>query len=186
MTRQEQIIEAAKQEEKKLGFAQIVKDAKGVNSAYGIGFLEGAKWADEHIIGFEDLFGKCIQYPSVKAGIQAHAETYSFNIESELFNQLTKEQQALWRKEIERACISGGEAGVELARDSRYKENHEVKEGDLDLITGWFDHIAQIADDRMTLTNQRMTDAHALDEIKCLAKNSSWFITEHYKAQKGE
>ena len=62
----------------------------------------------------------------------------------------------------------------------------EVKEVDLELITGWFDHIAQIADDRMTLTNQRMTDAHALDEIKCLAKNSSEFIAKHYKAQKGE
>ena len=62
----------------------------------------------------------------------------------------------------------------------------EGKEVDLELITGWFDHIAQIADDRMTLTNQRMTDAHALDEIKCLAKNSSEFITKHYKAQKGE
>ena len=62
----------------------------------------------------------------------------------------------------------------------------EVKDVDLELITGWFDHIAQIADDRMTLTNQRMTDAHALDEIKCLAKNSSEFITKHYKAQKGE
>ena len=62
----------------------------------------------------------------------------------------------------------------------------EVKNVDLELITGWFDHIAQIADDRMTLTNQRMTDAHALDEIKCLAKNSSEFITKHYKAQKGE
>lgn len=132
MTREEQIIQAAKQEEKKIGFAQIVKEAKGVNSAYGIGFLEGAKWADEHIIGFENLFEKCVQYPSVKAGIQAHAETYSFNIESELFNQLTKEQQALWRKEIERACISGGEAGVELVRDPRYKENLKVKEVDLE------------------------------------------------------
>ena len=62
----------------------------------------------------------------------------------------------------------------------------EMKEVDLELITGWFDHIAQIANDRMTLTNQRMTDAHALDEIKCLAKNSSEFITKHYKAQKGK
>ena len=65
-------------------------------------------------------------------------------------------------------------------------ENLEAKEVDLELITCWFDHIAQIANDRMTLTNQRMTDAHALDEIKCLAKNSSEFITKHYKAQKGE
>ena len=78
----------------------------------------------------------------VKAGIQAHAETYSFNIESELFNQLTKEQQALWRKEIEQACISGGEVGVELAKDPRYKENLEVKEVDFEteLDRIWFDN----------------------------------------------
>ena len=76
----------------------------------------------------KDPYEQCIQYDSIKAGIQAHAETYSFNIESELFNQLTKEQQKLWRKEIEQACISGGNAGVELARDPRYKENLEVKE----------------------------------------------------------
>ena len=49
-----------------------------------------------------------------------------------MFNQLTKEQQALWRKEIEQACISGGDAGYLLARDPRYKENLEVKEVDLE------------------------------------------------------
>lgn len=77
----------------------------------------------------DKLYKQVVQYSSIKTGIQAHAETYSFNIESELFNQLTKEQQVLWRKELELACISGGEAGVELARDPRYKENHsEVKE----------------------------------------------------------
>lgn len=79
-----------------------------------------------------DPYEECVQYASIKAGIQAHAETYSFNIESELFNQLAKEQQGLWRKEIEQACISGGEVGVELARDPRYKENLEMKEVDLD------------------------------------------------------
>ena len=79
----------------------------------------------------KDLYEQCVQYDSIKAGIQAHAETYSFNIESLLFNQLTKEQQALWRKEIEQACISGGEIGVELARDPRYKENVEVKDVNL-------------------------------------------------------
>lgn len=76
----------------------------------------------------KDPYEQCVQYDSIKAGIQAHAETYSFNIQSELFNQLTKEQQALWRKEIEQAVISGGDAGVTLARDQRYKENLEVKE----------------------------------------------------------
>lgn len=81
----------------------------------------------------KDPYEQCVQYDSIKTGIQAHAETYSFNIESELFNQLTKEQQALWRKEIEQAVISGGDAGVKLARDPRYKENLEVKEVDLDI-----------------------------------------------------
>lgn len=75
-----------------------------------------------------DPYEQCIQYPTVKDGIKAHAEVYSFNIESELFNQLTKEQQELWRNEIEQAVISGGEVGVELTRDMRYKENLEVKE----------------------------------------------------------
>lgn len=80
----------------------------------------------------KDPYEQCVQYDSIKSGIQAHADTYSFNIESELFNQLTKEQQKLWRKEIEQAVISGGEVGVELARDARYKENLEVKDESLE------------------------------------------------------
>ena len=78
----------------------------------------------------KDPYEQCVQYDSIKAGIQAHAETYSFNIESELFNQLTKEQQKLWREEIEQAVISGGNAGYLLAKDTRYKENPEVKDVD--------------------------------------------------------
>ena len=73
-----------------------------------------------------DPYEQCVKYDSIKADIQTHAETYSFNIESELFNQLTKEQQVLWRKEIERACISGGEVGVELLSKIPYYE----KKGD--------------------------------------------------------
>ena len=33
-----------------------------------------------------DPYEQRVQYDSIKAAIQAHAETYSFNIESELFN----------------------------------------------------------------------------------------------------
>lgn len=33
----------------------------------------------------KDPYEQCAQYPSIKDGIEAHAETYSFNIESELF-----------------------------------------------------------------------------------------------------
>lgn len=89
-----------------------------------------------------DPYEQYVQYDSIKAGIQALAETYSFNIESELFNQLTtEEQQGLWRKEIEQAYINGGEAGVELARDPRYKENIKEKEVDLDKkIKDYFDN----------------------------------------------
>ena len=86
---------------------------------------------------------------------------------------------------IDSSYYEGMVASLEFFRDE-FINTLEVKEVDLELITGWFDHIAQIADDRMTLTNQRMTDAHALDEIKCLARNSSEFIKMHYKAQKGE
>ena len=50
MTREEEIIQVAKQKEKEIRFTQIVKEAKGVNSAYGIGFLEGAEWADRSMI----------------------------------------------------------------------------------------------------------------------------------------
>lgn len=80
----------------------------------------------------KDPYITCIQYGNKELAIKAHAEDYSFNIESELFNQLTKEQQALWRKEIEQACISGGYSGLNLAKDPRYKENLEVKEVDLE------------------------------------------------------
>ena len=97
---------------------------------YTNGYLDALKEILSFIDTLEvkDPYEQCVQYDSIEAGIQAHAETYSFNIESILFNQLTKEQQELWRKEIEQAVISGGEAGVELARDPRYKENLEAKE----------------------------------------------------------
>lgn len=103
-----------------------------------------ASWADQYhysileavkkfidTLEVKDPYEQCVQYSSVKDAIQAHAETYSFNIESELFQQLTKEQQELWRKEIEEACINAGEAGYSLANDIRYKENLYTKEVDL-------------------------------------------------------
>ncbi len=73
----------------------------------------------------EDGKSNTIKYDSREDGIYSHATTYSFNIESQLFPQLTEEQQKLWRKEIENACISGGFNGLNLADDTRYdKEEH--------------------------------------------------------------
>lgn len=52
---------------------------------------------------------------------QKPAEEYSFNIESELFHQLTKEQQELWKKEIEQAYNAGVEASDEWSEeDEKY------------------------------------------------------------------
>lgn len=107
--------------------------------------------------------------------------------------------------EIERR-ISNGQVKLQESQENNDYENYvvwaehiatcikilsfidtlEVKEIDLELITHWFDHIAQIADDRKTANSTVMEDWAALDEIKCLAKNSSEFIKMHYKSQKGE
>jgi hypothetical protein len=61
MTRKEEIIQTARQKEKEVGFSQFVHEARGVNSAYGIGFLEGAEWADNHSnLTWEDIRKICI------------------------------------------------------------------------------------------------------------------------------
>lgn len=51
MTREEEIINAAKEHGKQTFFCDLVKSAssKGVNSAYGLGFIEGAVWADNNL-----------------------------------------------------------------------------------------------------------------------------------------
>ena len=48
-----------------------------------------------------------------------------------------------------------------------------------ELIIEWFEHIAQIADNRKTLNGDIMEDWAALDEIKSLAKNSVYYIKNH-------
>lgn len=50
---------------------------------------------------------------------------------------------------------------------------------DKELILEWFNHIAQIADDRKTLNGEIMEDWEALDEIKSIAKNSMYYIKNH-------
>lgn len=117
-----------------------------------------------------DPYEKCVQYESIESGIKAHAEVYSFNIESELFNQLTKEQQKLWRREIEQACISGGYCGLNLAKDPRYKENLEAKKVDLD---------------EETLHSELIKIYASLYDTKDI-KSAKRFFELGLKAQKGE
>lgn len=128
----------------------------------------------------KDPYEEVIQYDSVKSGIQAHAETYSFNIESMLFNQLTKEQQALWRKEIEQAVISGGDAGVELARDPRYEENLEVKNTFIEKACEYF---------RRSLENTKVIDEYrdiVVRGIQASYTSVEEFIEDFKNYMKGE
>lgn len=59
----ESIINAAKEYEKNTCFGDIVIKAKGVNSAAGIGFLEGAVWARKQIM--EDAIRATIDFPLI-------------------------------------------------------------------------------------------------------------------------
>ena len=104
------------------------------NSSYCNGWQHALRMLELSLDTLEviDPYEQLIQYPSREDGIKAHAEDYSWNIESELFQQLTPEQQKLWRKEIEQACISGGYSGLNLAKDLRYEKNSKVKEVDLE------------------------------------------------------
>lgn len=50
---------------------------------------------------------------------------------------------------------------------------------DKELIIHWFEHIAQIADDRKTATGVEMSMQDALDEIKALAKDAAYYVRNH-------
>lgn len=50
---------------------------------------------------------------------------------------------------------------------------------DKELIIEWFNHIAQMADDRKTLTGFVMADPDALDEIKCLARRCAEYVEKY-------
>lgn len=87
MTRQEEIIQAARQKEKEVGFTQIVKDAKDVNSAYGIGFLEGAEWADNHPnLTWKDIRKICL----IAKNVHKYYGFWSQNVYEEIFDRFYK------------------------------------------------------------------------------------------------
>ena len=51
---------------------------------------------------------------------------------------------------------------------------------ELNLIADWFKHIAQMADDKKTLTGFVMKDSDAFDEIKCLAKRCAEYVDKRF------
>lgn len=48
-----------------------------------------------------------------------------------------------------------------------------------ELIVEWFNHIAQIANDKKTLNGFVMKDSDAFDEIKCLARRSAKYVEKY-------
>ena len=146
---------------------KLWKEDDGHNSEHRICYNKALQEVQCELDTLEvkDPYEQCVQYPSIKDGIEAHASIYSFNIESQLFPQLTKEQQTLWRKEIEQACISGGDAGVTLARDQRYKENVEMKETELKGIE------KEVAEGHVGLVDKKRVPIELKGELKAKFKN---------------
>lgn len=87
MTRKEEIIQTARQKEKEVGFSQFVHEAKGVNSAYGIGFLEGAEWADNHPnLTWEDIRKICL----IAKNVHKYYGFWTQMVYEEILNRFSK------------------------------------------------------------------------------------------------
>lgn len=151
-------------------------------------FPELAESEDERIIkaiinvfathkDYEVFFGAFVK--EILSWLEKQGEHAKFRDSIQVGDKVTRNQDGM--------LVNLSQLNRVAKKDEKQSEQKPwSEEVDLELVTDWFDHIAQIADDRMTLTGRRMIDSHALDEIKCIAKNCSEFITKHYKAQKGE
>ena len=68
------------------------------------------------------------EYPKLKSeeletDLQNFVGEYSFNIDSELFHTLSKEQQSLWRNDVENALVNG----VQWQKEKMIKDAVEVE-----------------------------------------------------------
>ena len=57
-----------------------------------------------------------------------------------------------------------------------------MNKDETELVAKWFEHIAQIAEDRKTANGEVMEDWAALDEIRVLATNSAYYVRKHLQA----
>ena len=85
---------------------------------------------------------------------------------------MTNEEKA---KEIARECVYCSADAENGALKMAEWKDEQINE-ELNLITDWFNHIAQIADDKKTLNDAVMKDSDAFDEIKCLAKRCAEYV----------
>lgn len=68
-------------------------------------------------------------------------------------------------------------AAVDAIRDA-YKAGAKrmAEQLNQELIKGWFEHIARIANDRKTANGAVMTPEDALNEIKALARDAAYYV----------
>ena len=70
-------------------------------------------------------------------------------------------------------------AGTHPRQDFRLfgdKDGKRLSEDDEENLVRWFEHIAQIADNRKTANGVSMSEQAALDEIRAIAKDSVYYI----------
>lgn len=90
---------------------------------------------------------------------------------------MTNEEKAREYQEFIESNNPSAEAyGFYNAYISACKWKDKQLEEELNLISDWFKHIAQMADDKKTLNGAVMKDSDAFDEITCLAKRSAEYI----------
>lgn len=86
--------------------------------------------------------------------------------------------------------VIGGDAFADMARKMNVNPSFiagaiwadKTREEETELVAKWFEHIAQIAEDRKTANGDVMEDWAALDEIRALATDSAYYVRKHLQA----
>ena len=116
MTNEELIVKIKTEFERRI---KILREDKVVRQNCTSNFLEGKIFGYEQVLSFLSTLESGRPVP---ADLEEAAGEYSFNIPSKLFHHLSKEQQILWKKEIEQAYL----AGAERDREQMMKEAVEA------------------------------------------------------------
>lgn len=86
--------------------------------------------------------------------------------------------------------VIGGDAFADMARKMNVNPSFiagakwadKTIEEETELVAKWFEHIAQIAEDRKTANGEVMEDWAVLDEIRALATDSAYYVRKHLQA----
>lgn len=125
---------------------------------------------------------------------QKPAEEYSFNIESELFHQLTKEQQELWKKEIEQAYNAGVEASDEWSKEDETKmraalafiKSEFPKEGNEEIMEDTIEWLKSLKNKVQPQPKQEWSEEEQNRFAKCVLTSCASSFIDYLDAHKNE